>query len=469
MDWMALQGRYAMPPGASARTRRLLALQKVLAGAQYDALPYPFASERSGAGEYIPLSQRRPSVRTNLCRTVVDEAVSLLFGNTHWPLAVASHESTSKAMNAFAFETDLPAFMMQVATCGAVGSVAIWVEILGSRPRFSLLETAFLTPDWDQYGALLTVTERYLVSGADLRASGYAVASDALSSRFWWQRRWTRTGMDVFVPVPAGEEGGDVLDEKRSSIHDLGFVPLVWIRNPGALSATEPDGECSFEKAIDTVIEADYLLSQAGRGLKYGSDPTLVLKTPEILEGVARQGGAASALTLPPEGDAKLLEINGAAAGAVLAHYRELRQLVLEQLHGNRTHGDRLGAPQSGRAMELMCQPLIWMADRLRGTYGDGGILPLYRMLCRFSAIMPDGLMIGGQVLRDLDPAGLSLHWPAWFAADEAELLPMAKGLGEAVNAGLLSQETAARLYACAAGVADPAAEWTKITAARAA
>ncbi|WP_332351203.1 hypothetical protein [Asaia spathodeae] len=87
MDWMALQGRYAVPPGASARTRRLLALQKVLAGAQYDALPYPFASERSNAGEYIPLSQRRPSVRTNLCRTVVDEAVSLLFGNTHWPLA----------------------------------------------------------------------------------------------------------------------------------------------------------------------------------------------------------------------------------------------------------------------------------------------------------------------------------------------------------------------------------------------
>ncbi|WP_332351202.1 hypothetical protein [Asaia spathodeae] len=261
-------------------------------------------------------------------------------------------------MNAFAFETGLPAFMMQVATCGSVGSVAIWVEILGGRPRFSLLETAYLTPDWDQYGALLTVTERYLVSGADLKASGYAVASDALSSRFWWQRRWTRIGLDVFVPVPAGEEGNDVLDEKRSSIHDLGFVPVVWIRNPGAVSATEPDGECSFEKAIDTVIEADYLLSQAGRGLKYGSDPTLVLKTPEILEGVARQGGAVSALTLPPEGDAKLLEINGAAAGAVLAHYRELRQLVLEQLHGNRTHGDRLGPLNRGVRWSL-CVSLL--------------------------------------------------------------------------------------------------------------
>ncbi|WP_336946412.1 portal protein [Asaia sp. HN010] len=469
MDWLALQRRYATPPGASARTRRLLALQKVLEGAQYDALPYPFASERNAAGEYIPLSQRRPSVRTNLCRTVVDETVSLLFGNTHWPLAVASHELTSEAMNAFALETGLPAFMMQVATRGSVGSVAIWVEILASRPRFSLLETAYLTPEWDLCGTLLVVTERFVVTGAELEASGYTMAPDSRSSRFWWQRRWTRTALEVFVPLPMEEEGVSVLDKKRSSAHDFGFVPVVWIRNLGAASGAEPDGECSFEKAIDTVIEADYLLSQAGRGLKYGSDPTLVLKTPDILEGVARQGGAASALTLPPEGDAKLLEINGAAAGAVLAHYRELRQLVLEQLHGNRTHGDRLGAPQSGRAMELMCQPLIWMADRLRGTYGDGGLLPLYRMLCRLSSIVPDGLSIGGEIRRDLDPAGLSLHWPAWFTADEAELLPMAQGLKEAVSAGLLSQETAARLYACAAGIADPAAEWTKIMAAQAA
>ncbi|WP_438384108.1 portal protein [Asaia sp. BMEF1] len=469
MDWLALQRCYATPPGASARTRRLLALQKVLEGAQYDALPYPFASERSAAGEYIPLSQRRPSVRTNLCRTVVDEVVSLLFGNTHWPLAVASHAPTSEAMNAFALETGLPAFMMQVATRGSVGSVAIWVEILDHRPRLSFLETAYLIPEWDSCGVLLGVTERFMVTGAELEASGYAMAPDSRSSRFWWQRRWTRTALEVFAPLPVEEEGSSILDEERSRAHDFGFVPVVWIRNLGAASGAEPDGECSFEKAIDTVIEADYLLSQAGRGLKYGSDPTLVLKTPDILDGVARQGGAASALTLPPEGDAKLLEINGAAAGAVLAHYRELRQLVLEQLHGNRTHGDRLGSPQSARAMELMCQPLIWMADRLRGTYGDGGLLPLYRMLCRLSAIVPAGLSIGGEIRRDLDPAGLSLHWPAWFTADEAELLPMAQGLKEAVSAGLLSQETAARLYACAAGIADPAAEWTKIMAAQAA
>lgn len=469
MDWIALQDRYDMPSGVAPRTKRLLALQKVLEGTQYDILPYPFATERNAAGEYIPISQRRPSVRTHLCRTAVDEAVSLLFGNTHWPQAVARNVQTTEAMNCFAAQAGLPALMMQAATRGSVGSVAIRVDLHGSGLRLSLLETAYLTPEWDHTGMLIAVTEKFMVAGRELEASGYSIDRDKRGARFWWQRRWTRNALDVFMPLPVENERELVRDERRSSHHALGFVPIIWIKNLPGLADRDPDGECSFEKAIDTVIEADYLLSQAGRGLKYGSDPTLVLKTPELIEGAVRQGGAASALTLPPEGDAKLLEINGAAAGAVLSHYRELRQLVLEQLHGNRAHGDRLGAPQSGRAMELMCQPLIWMAERLRGSYGDQGVLSLYRMICRFSSVLPEGVMIGGTLYRNLDPAGLSLHWPAWFPAEEAELLPMAQGLGAAVTSGLLSAETASRLYASAAGVTDPAAEWTKIMAAQAA
>lgn len=462
MDWVALQRRYETPGGFSERTARLLALRRILDGTQYNVLPYPFATERNPAGEYIPLSQRRPSVRTNLCRTVVDEAVSLLFGNTHWPLAVSRSRSTAEALNRFAMESGLSALMMQAAIRGAVGSVALLVEMIDARPCIRVLETAYLMPEWDRCGVLEKVTERYVVTGRELAASGYQVAPDRHATRYWWMRRWTHAEVRYFVPQPVDCVEEMVVDESRSILHGLGIVPVVWIRNLGGIVG-EPEGECSFEKAIDTVIEADYLLSQAGRGLKYGSDPTLVLKTPEIPDGLARQGGAASALTLPPEGDAKLLEINGAAAGAVLAHYRELRQLVLEQLHGNRMHGDRLGAPQSGRAMELMCQPLIWMVDRLRGAYGDGGILPLYRMLCQLSAVLPEGIRIGSDQFRDLDPAGLSLHWPAWFTADEGELLPMAKGLGAAVSSGLLSRETAARLFARAAGLNDPADEWATI------
>ena len=68
------------------------------------------------------------------------------------------------------------------------------------------------------------------------------------------------------------------IDEARSVQHGLGFVPMVWIRNlPGQSSTGDAvDGACTFRAAIETQIEIEYQLSQAGRGLKYSSDPTLV-------------------------------------------------------------------------------------------------------------------------------------------------------------------------------------------------
>jgi hypothetical protein len=43
------------------RVRKLTILNRVLDGTLYDPLPYHFHEERSVAGEYIPLRQRRPS------------------------------------------------------------------------------------------------------------------------------------------------------------------------------------------------------------------------------------------------------------------------------------------------------------------------------------------------------------------------------------------------------------------------
>ena len=93
------------------------------------------------------------------------------------------------------------------------------------------------------------------------------------------------------------------------------------------------------------------------------------------------------------KGDARLLEIGGTAAGAVLDYVRMLRELALEGVHGNRADASRLGAPASGRALELMNQGLIWLADNLRVSYGEGGVLPLCRMVLRAAGRYP--LVVG--------------------------------------------------------------------------
>jgi hypothetical protein len=66
---------------------------------------------------------------------------------------------------------------------------------------------------------------------------------------------------------------------------------------------------------IETQIEIDYQLSQAGRGLKYSSDPTLLIKEPATTDSEIIKG-AGNALVVTEKGDAKLLEIGGTASAA---------------------------------------------------------------------------------------------------------------------------------------------------------
>ena len=112
-------------------------------------------------------------------------------------------------------------------------------------------------------------------------------------------------------------------------MHALGFVPIAWIRNLSG--GDDIDGECTFRAAIETQIEIDYQLSQAGRGLKYSSDPTLLIKEPAADAG-QMQRTADTALIVSEKGDAKLLEIGGTASAAVIAYVETLRKFAIEKI-----------------------------------------------------------------------------------------------------------------------------------------
>ena len=360
-------------------------------------------------------------------------------------------------------ETALNETMLLAATRGSVGSVAILFRLFQARPFFDVLATAYLVPEWarDDSRRLIRVTERFKVGGAALNAQGYNLDPQG---KYWFKRVWDENSESWFLPTSVDATSPqDKHDDARSVEHGLGFVPIVWVRNLPGDAANGVDGACTFAAAIDTVIETDYLLSQAGRGLKYGSDPTLVLKDSGSGFGGDRVGGAATALVLPPEGDAKLLEINGNAAAAVLAHVKELRAIALESVHGNRVSPDRVGAAQSGRAMELMCQGLIWLADRLRVSYGEGALLSLLRLVCLASERLPGGIEVMGKRYRKLDASGLGLRWPAWFAPSFADRQAQASTLATLVSAGIMSRQTASVVVEANYDIEDSAAEAARI------
>ena len=99
-------------PEYPARARKLDILRRVLDGTLYDVLPYEFHDERSPGGEYIPLRQRRPSVRYNLCRIVVEDSVALVFSEGHFPTLDSPDPSVRDALAAILREARLNEVMI---------------------------------------------------------------------------------------------------------------------------------------------------------------------------------------------------------------------------------------------------------------------------------------------------------------------------------------------------------------------
>lgn len=446
-------------------------LTRVITGKLYKELPYPFTQEREGGntGEYIQLRDRRPSVRYALCKVVVDDSVSLLFSEGHFPAIECADEKTRDTLTAIVKESKLNAVMLEAATVGSVGSVAILMKVLSNRLFFSVKNSQFLTPVWkpDEPDTLLKVIERYKVKGNVLQGMGYTIADDDLHLDFWFHCEWDDTAETWMIPQRVKKTGEDDVkpapDPAKTVKHNLGFVPVVWVKNlPGGDAI---DGACTFPpEAIDTQIEIDYQLSQAGRGLKYSSDPTLLIKEPAFGNSGSMVKGGGNAIVVDAEGDAKMLEINGTASAAVLEYVRALREFALESAHGNRANADKLSAAQSGRSMELMNQALIWLADKLRISYGEGALLSLLRMIV--AATEKLDIKVNRKAVGELSQSDdLTLRWPHWYAPTYADKQAEATTLGTLRDKALISQETAVKALSPGYDIADPADELATIKA----
>ncbi len=456
-------------PDMPERARRLDIMRRVLNGTLYDVLPHDFHEERTPGGEYIPLRLRRPSVRYALSRIVTEDSVALLFSEGHFPTIDSPDRSTRDTLAALLKSARFNEVMIDAALRGAIGSVAIMMRILAGRPFFTTMETVNLTPIWrpEAPDTLAAVIERYKLPGANFAAAGYSLPD--LGGSYWFNRRWDATAETWYLPQLVGDPSPPTPDLSRSVNHGLGFVPIAWIRNlPGASwTGDDADGACTFRAAIETGIEIDYQLSQAGRGLKYSSDPTLLIKEPAGIEGELIRG-AGNALIVSEHGDAKLLEIGGTASSAVIEYVRTLREFALESVHGNRADASRLSAATSGRALELMNQGLLWLADNLRISYGEGAMLTLARMVLRAGEKYQ--LRLADKILPQLDPAAtLSLIWPSWYPETSRDRQCDASTLTTLVANGQLSRETALKAIAATYDIEDIPAELARIDAARAA
>ena len=443
-----------------ARAFRIAALRRVINGTLYDEIPNAFHTEKNDAGEYVPLRNRRPSVRYALCRLVVDDSVSMLFSEGHFPEIDAENEQTKEALERLVKEIRLNGVMLDAATRGSVGSVVILLRVINGRVFLDPMDTEYLTPTWNPEApdTLLKVTERYKVKGKALQDAGYTIKQDALQADHWFQREWDATAETWFIPQLVSDDKPPKVDKAKTVTHKLGFVPMVWVRNlPGGDTI---DGSCTYPpEAIDTNIEIDYLLSQGGRGLKYSADPTLLIKEPAVGNDGSMIRGAGNAIVVGSDGDAKMLEINGTATAALMDYVKMIREFALESAHGNKSSNEKMAGVQSGRALEIMNQALVWLSDKLRISYGEGALLDVLQMIVKAADKIPLIYKDGSKVGRLGSDKPITLRWPAWYANTATDKQTIACTLTTLADAGQISQETAIKTIAADYDIEDVAAE----------
>jgi len=456
MDFLEFQRLYKRDEDYPERCFEMQMFRRVLNGKLYDVLNYPFNQRVNGSGatgETIPLSKRRPSVRYRLCKVVVDQTVSLLFGEGRFPTITCEEDpKTKETLEELISGCNLNLLMIDAAIKGSVGSVALLLKIIKGKIFVNAYCTEYLTPKFDPENPdeLSLVTEKCKKKGSDLIDMGYS----GIDPReiYWWMRQWDSIEERYYEPwKPSEEEKKDfrpTIDEKRTVNHDLGFVPIIWIINlPGKEDSV--DGLCTFEPGIDTNIELDYQLSQGGRGLKYSSEPLLLVKNPSLnMQGDIKLGEG-NIIEVDENGDAKHIEINGSAIEGVLNFCARLREVLLESTHGNRSNPDKLHTVQSGLGARMFYLPLVWVADKLRITYGEGGFLRLILMIIQCNQVYE--LVYEKSGKKNIIPKGslksgvkVGLQWQDYFAATPLDRLQDSQTLNNLTGGEpLMTQGTA--------------------------
>jgi hypothetical protein len=332
--------------------------------------------------------------------------------------------------------------MWDAAYRGSVGSVAITFRVEDQKIGLKVWRAVWCSPQFDDFGELTNLRVHYVTTPTELMALGFTGLES--NQKYWFIRDYSMNWEATYVPVKEGDwnpvEG--FKDKERKLVvldgkvveHKLGFVPGIWIANPGGML---PDGPALWEDAIPDTIEVDYLLSQAARGSRYSCAPQLVTKG-QVLQPEGQENGLNPTTVLSfqadqkdPEGnmlgggDAKLLEMDGKGAEAALKIVDALKKMALEQIGVVQKDPGEMPGPLSGRAMEYLDEDAHDTAMQWRNVYGDGGALPL---ICK--------------ILRTLDPSidvtQLWLQWPRIYQPTPADLQSIIQALVQATAPALV-------------------------------
>jgi hypothetical protein len=247
-----------------------------------------------------------------------------------------------------------------------------------------------------------------------------------------------------------------VQDASRTFAHDIGEVPAQWVR-PLPINADDlyPDGACLFEDVIDFEYRINRTISQVGRAFDYSGDPQMA-RAKGAGGGIGRStfgtptamGGTASdVIEIDEGGEAKFVEITGAALAIAIDSYAgAMRDFAKAAGAMSRVSPDsQTGAqPLSSVAMKMLNFAQLTLSGILRETAAERPGGNLMRLAMRLWTTLDIELpSLENAKAKPDETARFEWQWPEYYESHGQEKLFEIQAIAAAQTGSMISAETA--------------------------
>lgn len=398
--------------------------------------------------DHVSYRDRIPRIQYPFSKVLASRVVGKLIGETTWPRFGIQDDPDTEEYLRFVIRTSkLKAMLVEpLRRMCITGSVFVRFGIVEGVYTISYELSKHCYPTLGPDGSVQEMTVAYV----------FEDKSD-LDHNQKPKKKWYRADYGPVQDIlyqPRDYEKGQKWQElefevQDQAVHGLGFVQGEWFRT--FPSSESVDGPSLIEDILDFMDELDYNLSQSSQVIQYNQDPQLTIKglTEDDLDTLIRS--SQKAWNLGREGEAGFLE-TGLGAVEVAKDFRDQIRLGVQDIARIILMDPEkmAGYAQSGRALEILHQPMIELIQEIRPAIE----MPLVNLVLKMAMA---NLMVARRgeptpvtVPQGYQPQSLDvrLKWPAVFGRTIEELQKKVQVASAAAGASLISRETMTRWLA---------------------
>lgn len=370
------------------------------------------------AGMYVPLRARKPNIKDNIAKEVVNGFTSYIFGHRKFPKLDVKTDDPDLKEQVLAYYEDLIKksrlhlkAILARTYCGSMGSVVLVLNYTGATPIIDVYDARFCVPLWaDKRNAILAAIEiRYPLKTEEIIITddGNKTAPQTMKyNQTIWERRVITMTSDTLYQSRIDRDAKAEVENPKWIIQgepikfDYGFVPALWIQN--GIERETMDGVSDYAGEMDDIDEVNRLGSAADKSIFANMDPTLVVGlSPEDLRKQQGQGirkGNGIAITVGEQGSASYLEIKGDGIRLGLDRANDIRSRIYKICHYVPLDAEKMQAltAQSGVSMKTLLSEMFSKLDIDRVIWGE----VILNILDMFATMQSKGQTVTSKVVK---------------------------------------------------------------------